>query len=317
MRHILEQAVASYVAHEDLNPLSPSLKVDRPELVRMPILDCVKITTIISEETRASLELLKRVRGYSISHALNRAIRWYLWESPEKSQPRREFGEAFYPRLDIPEKERLVLPSGHPDLGKIKPGSPVLIDSSIVMLAMDSRSLGYVSPRSAQCEGLVYDAKNKSIRGFVTPFIMEDLWTALRAAFQKKEVGTPPRGALPTWSNSIDDICRRLQAFSGADIETLPVIASDLEKALQLAKDARIDAKMAFSLAAMHRAVGPDFAFATANPEHITAGASVARLYVPSDLDEIVPYWKSNRSITPIDIESQVPKRSVVEAGSD
>jgi hypothetical protein len=66
---------------------------------------------------------------------------------------------------------------------------------------------------------------------------------------------------------------------------------------------------VAFSLAAMHRVVGPDFAFATANPEHIAAGASVAQIFVPSDLDQIVPYWKSSKT--------QIPKRSMVEAGSD
>ncbi len=319
MRHILEQGpVASYMAHLNIDPQAPALGVDTQKMVRQPILDCVKITTIISEETRVNLQLLKKVRGFTISHSLNRAIRWYLWESPEKSQPRRDFAEAFYPRLDIPEKDNVVLPSGHPDLGQIKSGSPVLIDSSIVMLAMDSRRLGYGVPRSTQCEGLVYDAKNKTIRGFVTPFIMEDLWTALRSAFQKKEAGTPPRGALPNWPNSIDDICRRLQAFSAADIETLPVIASDLEKALQLAKDARIDAKVAFSLAAMHRTVGSDFAFATANPEHLKAGAAVAKVFVPSDLDQIVPEgrWNTNRSVTP-DVEKPVLKLKVIEAGSD
>ena len=321
IRHVLEQAVASYMAQQNISSLSMPIEVSPDKLVRLRIENCVKITTIISDETRASLELLKRVRGYSISHSLDRAIHWYLWESPEKMKPRRAFEEALFPRLDIPDKAPLLLPPGMPSLDEIKPGSAVLIDSSIVLLAMDSRRLGYVAPRSSQSESLLYAAKNRDIRGFITPFIIDDLWMGLSAAFQQKELGAAPRGVIPTWSNSVEDMTRRLQAFCGADIETLPVIASDLENALQLAKKAPVDAKIALSLAAMHRAVGPDFAFATANPKYVTAGAKLGGVFVPSDLDQLVPLGEDQYipeiTLQIEHIEKPVPKWPVVEAGSD
>jgi hypothetical protein len=324
IRHILEQAVASYVAQQNLDSLPPVIRKDFPEdkVFRSRIRNCVKITTIISDETRAALERLKQMRGYSISHSLDRAIHWYLWESPEKMKPRRSFEEAFCPRLDIPVKAKVALPPELPDLRAIKPGSPVLIDSSVIFLAMDSRRLGYASSRSTQCENLLFDAKNGVIRGFITPFIVEDLWTTLSYGLQHKDTGSAPQGAFPTSASLVNDLCRRLQAFCGTNVENLPVISTDLEKALELARETPIEAKVALSLAAMHRAVGPDFAFATANPESAVAGASPGGVFVPSDLDEIVPMgeegqWNPRRPMVIPYLKKPVPKWPVVEAGSD
>jgi hypothetical protein len=235
-------------------------------------------------------------------------------------KPRRDLEEAFFPRLDIPEKPCPVLPEGLPSLREIKPGSAVLIDASIVMLAMDSRRLGYVTPRSTQCENLIFDAKNRNIRGFITPFIIDDVWKALHSALQRKDYARDTGGDLPYWAHSINDLCRRLQALCGAAIETLPAIASDLEKALQLAKETPLGSKVALSLAAMHRAVGPEFAFATADPD--SAGSGLAGVFVPTDLDQFVPMgeegqWIRGRTWVLDKVKKPVRTWPPVEAGSD
>jgi hypothetical protein len=288
IRHILELAVASYMAEQKIDPntLVPPSTYAEDRMMRTAVRNCVKITTIISDETRASLKLLKRLRGYSISHTLDRAIQWYLWQSPDKLEPRRAFDEAFNPRLDIPVKTLVALPSGIPSLYDIRPGSSVLIDSSIVMLAVDSKRVGYFLPRSAQCEYLVMEAKNGRIQGYITPLIMADLWRALCDAFTLK-VEEPPVGSLPGSDFAIDDMSRRLQAFCGGAIKTLPILPTDIDKALRLAKQAPIPAEVALSLAAMHRAVGPAFLFATANPDSAEAAAALGGIHVPTDLDKV------------------------------
>jgi hypothetical protein len=223
----------------------------------------------------------------SISHSLERAVKWHLWESPEVSEPRHSFDEAFFPSLDAYEKDPWEIGVPAPDLYQIPSESAVLVDLSIVMLAMDSKKVGRIGSRSLQAEYILSEAKNRRVRGFITPFLVSKLWAHLTEIYWERAYEHEPIvGAFPRYSNSIEAISKRLEGFCGGALEILHTLPMDMPVAIALAKETPVNPEQALTLAAMQRVSGPDFCVASADPAYaVLAQAKFCKLYTPSDID--------------------------------